>query len=181
MDLRGVLFRFFFFFFDADKLLECMKKHIWIFVGVPNATHIYQTCDNQIFKMYQQMRKSLKQQWATTPGYPSMAMQHEVAVSVRSLKSAMSTETVAASCRAVGLLPFDPDRCKRAYGKIIRGSPVNEKIPDKKPDIHTMFPAGGFITNMKTIDWLTCSGKKWKTLYKQWVNDNKAIFDDKLE
>eukprot|EP01084_Bolivina_argentea_P315620 546845_1 len=99
--------------FDADKLLECMKKHIWIFVGVPNATHIYQTCDNQIFKMYQQMRKSLKQQWATTPGYPSMAMQHEVAVSVRSLKSAMSTETVAASCRAVGcslyFLIYAPD------------------------------------------------------------------------
>ncbi len=169
---------------ERNVLLECIQKHIWIFLGPPNATHIYQTCDNQIFKMYQQIRKYYKQKWTTEPHYPEMKLFNEVEVSVRALKEAMTPETIASSCKAVGLLPFDPDRCKRAYGEVFIQPPINENIPDKKPNIHTLFPAGGIITNEQTIKWLRTSGKKdkknkanWVELYKQFAKDNKDIFD----
>ena len=100
--------------FSAARLSQVRKNHIVIFIGVPNATHIYQTLDDQTFLQYNNARKRLQRQWKRTQHTTKFKLHDEIETKLNALKEVMdsSTRYIQSAAKNCGFLPFDPDKLK---------------------------------------------------------------------
>lgn len=166
--------------FSVKFLLECMKRHIWIFVGVPNGTHIYQTLDNLIFKEFNRIRYQLKMEFEIQLSKTvSFTTEHEIAIMVTSLRKVMkdTKQYIEGSCKNCGIVPFDPSKLKRLVGETIEieidGENVSEvQMPDKKPAISCLFKEGGLATTTEIMDYIKSKGNSktaaWRKIWKKY-------------
>ncbi len=169
--------------FNADKLEECINRHIIIFIGVPNGTHLYQTLDDQIFKQFQNMRYKLIEYFKKHYKI-KYRMHHAAHIGAKALRIVMkdTDKYIKSAAKNCGLLPWNPDAVKPKYAKVIGidvGDNVHakKKIPSRKPGVQSfLLEYGGVITSKKVIEYLR-AGDEWKTLWKEYMVEQIAVAD----
>ena len=153
--------------FSKKCLRECMLKHIIIFIGVPNATHIYQTCDDQVFLQYKNKPRQNKRFWKKQHTYHTFKMHNEIEMNLKSMKQMMkqTKKYTESACKHCGILPFNPEKLQRLSAKTCEvandphdpnatnANPPNKPKPHKaKPN--ACFRNGGIATDSKFIKYL---------------------------
>ena len=165
--------------FNSKRLLELEQNNVILFIGVPNATHIYQTLDDQIFLQYNNARKRLQRQWKRTHYVQKFKLHDEIETNLKALKEVMVTtkkyiESAAKNC---GFIPFDPEKLKQISSltfnvedDINNSSSIQHKRVRKcKPN--SLLPNGGVITCEKMRNYLD---------FGEW-NDDETKTDEDAE
>ena len=122
--------------FNSKRLLELENKNVIVFVGVPNATHIYQTLDDQIFLQYNNARKRLQREWKRTKFDTKFKLHDEIEVNLNALKEVMVTtkKYIQSAAKNCGYLPFDPEKLRQILSLTydVDDGTINSKKIQKK-------------------------------------------------
>ena len=144
----------------CEGLRRIRDKHIFLFLGVPNGTHIYSPLDDQIFKQYNRFRRMLRNEWEQSNNNPNW---HENAVEAficaeAWYKTVKDTDKYAlCALKNVGLQPWDENKLK-VFSAVCFGVDVDQTaqyIPPKEPTtIRDHFTMGGWATDEDMILWM---------------------------
>ena len=133
------------------------EKNILLFIGAPNATHIYSPLDDCVFKQYNHIRRRRRLQWGNNNNNPNW---HDHAVEAFICAESwwdtvrVTDQYAMAAFKNVGLLPWNSEQLK-TFSSIVFGVDVDNSasqiLPKEPTQTRDLFYMGGWATDEDNI------------------------------